>query len=272
MTDILRIVTATFSTAAFAALLGLGLAIAARKFRVQKDKKVQAIEDALPGLNCGVCGYAGCATYAEVLASGEEEDGEKCTPGGSETLEALSALLGVTPSGTVTPMVARLACAGGNGIAKKDFLYQGYADCEAAWLHFEGDKGCKYGCLGLGSCVKVCPVDAIDYTDNGLVKVDEKKCISCELCATICPTGVMKMIPADAQWFVACNSRDKAKLTKSLCSVGCIGCRICEKKFPESGFKVADNLSQFVYNEEEGTGQDGAESACPPKCIIKIKD
>ena len=46
-------------------LLGLGLvtatvlAVASRVFHVEEDPRVQAVLEALPGANCGGCGYAG---------------------------------------------------------------------------------------------------------------------------------------------------------------------------------------------------------------------
>ena len=51
-------------------LLGLGLvtatvlAVASRVFHVEEDPRVQAVLEALPGANCGGCGYAGCEGYA----------------------------------------------------------------------------------------------------------------------------------------------------------------------------------------------------------------
>jgi len=272
MDQILRILAAFLSTSAFAALLGLGLAAASRRLKVEKDETVEKLIGVLPGLNCGACGYPGCESYAEALAAEEDTDISKCSPGGPEAKTGLGEILGLDVDTSGVRMVARPACAGGDGVAVRDFLYSGYADCEAAYVHFQGDKGCKYGCLGLGSCVKSCPVDAISYTDDGLVRVDPETCIGCEICVAVCPTGVMKMIPENADWFVACSSKDKAKVTKSLCKVGCIGCRICERKFPDAGFVVADNLSVLEYNN--GTGEQRAEAAaaCPPKCIIRIKD
>ena len=273
MESLIRILAAFLSTSAFAALLGFGLAIAAKRLRVEKDETVEKLSDVLPGLNCGACGYAGCEGYAEALAAGRDEDISKCSPGGSEVKTGLGDVLGITASGDQRRMVARLACLGGDGVAVRDFLYGGYADCESARGHFDGDKGCKHGCLGLGSCVKSCPVHAIEYTSNGLVRVDEDLCIGCEVCVAVCPTGVMKMVDAESEWFVACNSTDKAKVTKSLCTAGCIGCRICERKFPDAGFKVTDNLSVLNYTDAiDNEGCQAASAACPPKCIIKIKD
>ncbi len=272
MDSILRILFAFLSTSVFAALLGLGLAFASKKFRVEKDKKVEDLTGVLPGLNCGACGYAGCESYAEALAAGNDDDITKCTPGGSDTLAGLGRVLGLEVDDSKVRMVARLACAGGDGIAVREYQYIGYQDCEAASMHFEGDKGCKHGCMGLGSCVKSCPVDAISYTKNGLVEVDPDKCIGCEICVAVCPTGVMKMVPENIDWFVACNSTDKAKATKTVCSVGCIGCRICERKFPDAGFIVTDNLSILDYNVKNGEQQAAAAAACPPKCIISTKE
>jgi len=271
MENLLRVLYALAATSAFSILLGAGLAIASRKLKVKSDKRVESLIAALPGLNCGVCGYAGCEFYAKALASETDSDIAKCSPGGPDTQGSLAKLLGIEAGEISTRMVARLACLGGNGIAKKEFTYLGYSDCESAYSQFHGDKGCKYGCLGLGSCVKSCPVDAISCTGTGLVRVDPELCIGCEICVAVCPTGVMTMAPKNAKWFVACKSKDPPKLTKKHCRAGCIGCRICERKFPGSGFVVSDNLSMLVYsddaNEEE---QRAASTACPPKCIIGI--
>lgn len=271
MEGFLRIVGAVLSTSLFSALLGFGLAAASKKLRVVRSPKLEKLLTALPGLNCGVCGYTGCEAYAEALAGEEDSDPGKCRPGGVEAVTTISRILGVELVKGTQRMVAHLACQGGDDIAVREFLYRGYSDCEAVRIHFQGDKGCKYGCLGLGTCVKCCPVDAIAHTDNGLVQVDASLCIGCEICAAVCPSGVMKMIPANAKWHVACNSQDKAKTTKSLCRAGCIGCRICERKFPDSGFIVADNLSRLDYDRITEEGLEAVADACPPKCIVRTK-
>ena len=41
-------------------VLGLGLAIASKIMAVPVDEKAEAITEALPGANCGACGYSGC--------------------------------------------------------------------------------------------------------------------------------------------------------------------------------------------------------------------
>ena len=72
-------------------ILGLGLAVADKKFAVEKDEKLVALEEAMPGANCGGCGYAGCQAYAEAVFNGEAKPG-LCSPGG-DALDALHELL-----------------------------------------------------------------------------------------------------------------------------------------------------------------------------------
>lgn len=52
-------------------LFGIILGIAAIKFRVERDPKIDSIREALPGANCGGCGFAGCDALAEAIAAGK---------------------------------------------------------------------------------------------------------------------------------------------------------------------------------------------------------
>ena len=253
------------------ALLGLGLAVAAKKLRVEKDKTVEALGGFLPGLNCGSCGYAGCEPYAEALAAGTDTDITKCKPGGSVCLDGLGEVLGIEVDTRGPKLVAQVHCRGGEGTAETRYNYKGLQNCNAATILFGGDKSCQYGCLGLGSCMQVCPTDAIFYDSDNLVWVDKNKCISCEKCVAICPTNVIKMIPADADVIVACNSRDKGKDTKSKCKVGCIGCQICNRKFPDAGYKITENLSIVGYTQR-GPGRKEAIEKCPTNSILALED
>ena len=51
----------------------------------------------------------------------------------------------------------------------------------------------KEGCMHCGdaACMQACPTGAIDYTEMGTVKIDEKKCIGCNYCIRACPFDVM---------------------------------------------------------------------------------
>ncbi len=266
--NFMEIVYSFISVAALGAVLGIGLAIASRLLAVKKDERIEKVENLLPGLNCGACGFAGCASYAEAIVESDEEL-TKCSPGGAETATALAEVMGKEVDVSAEKRVAQVHCRGTKATSSYLYQYRGLKDCNALHLHFDGDKECKHGCLGLGSCIKVCPVDAIDYDAEGCVWVDRDTCIACGKCIDICPTGVIQWIPYDADYIVACNSNDKGGKVKKYCSVGCIGCKICEKKAPEGGFKVEDFLSRIDYGAS-GDRKAGAD-ACPTKCIISVE-
>ena len=51
--------------------VGVVLGVAGIKFKVDVDQKVAAVLAALPGNNCGGCGFAGCSGLAAAIAKGE---------------------------------------------------------------------------------------------------------------------------------------------------------------------------------------------------------
>jgi Na+-translocating ferredoxin:NAD+ oxidoreductase RNF subunit RnfB len=248
-------------------LLGLGLAVASRLLAVRKDERVEAIEKALPGSNCGACGFAGCAAYAAEIVGGEVAL-DMCTVGGPNVARQIAEIMGSDYEAVETvKQVPQVHCRGGGEAAQRAFEYSGVTDCVALNALFGGNRTCKYGCLGLGSCIAVCPVDAIYYDSEGLVWVHKDICIACGQCVKICPTGVMQWLPHSADYLVACNSKDKGGKVRKYCKVGCIACKICEKKSPEGGYRIEDNLSRIDY-QISGDRSEGAE-ACPTKCIVR---
>ena len=52
-------------------LFGLLLAFASKAFAVEVDPMVDALLSALPGANCGACGYPGCQGLANALFEGK---------------------------------------------------------------------------------------------------------------------------------------------------------------------------------------------------------
>ncbi len=60
--------------------IGLALSVAAKKFEVKEDPKVEEIINVLPGANCGMCGYAGCAAYAHAIVE-QHASFDLCVPG-----------------------------------------------------------------------------------------------------------------------------------------------------------------------------------------------
>lgn len=262
---VLNILKAFLVVGIFGGLLGYLLSLAAKLFAVEKDEKVEAVEKALPGLNCGACGYAGCSGYADAVINTDARL-TLCTPGGPEVAKKIGEILGKEVETSKTRKVAQIHCRGGKETSDYTYNYDGIDDCNAMHILYRGNKTCKYGCLGLGSCIKVCPVDAIYYDDNDLIWIDSDRCISCGKCIDICPVKVIKWVPYGVDVIVACNSKDPGKVVRKICKVGCIACKLCEKKSPEGGYTVENNLSTIDYSIK-GSRIDGMK-ACPPKCII----
>lgn len=46
-------------------------------------------------------------------------------------------------------------------------------------------------CVACGSCVKVCPKDAISVWKGVCAKVDETTCVGCGKCEKECPAGTI---------------------------------------------------------------------------------
>lgn len=240
----------------------LALGLAARKFAVETDPRELAIVEVLSGANCGACGYPGCAAYAKAVAAGEAPP-NLCTPGGQETLENISHIMG-TAALAHTPQVAVVACQGDNVKATEKYRYLGLEDCVAAQGIAEGPKECPGGCVGLGSCARACPFGAIEITLEGLAVVSREKCTGCKLCVSICPRDVIYMAPLTTTVHVLCNSNDKGAVVRKYCKVGCIACHICVKAAPEA-YRVEDNLARVAYKKDEEARV--AVAKCPTKCI-----
>lgn len=134
---------------------GSALAWIARKFGVEENEQVLAVAEALPGINCGGCGFPGCAEYAKAIVE-REVALNLCTPGGAAMAAKLGEMTGRAVE-AAEPKVALVRCSGGLSQAKRHFVYNGIADCIAAQALGGGDKACPYGCLGYGSCARVCP-------------------------------------------------------------------------------------------------------------------
>ncbi|HPG38017.1 MAG TPA: RnfABCDGE type electron transport complex subunit B [bacterium] len=224
-------------------LFGAGLAFAAKKFAVEVDPRVAQIIEILPGANCGSCGRPGCSAYAEAVSSGALPP-NRCTPGGKNVAERISSILGLVGVEMEEPKVAVVQCQGGKNEAVEKYLYEGIHDCNAAVLIGGGLKGCQYGCLGLGSCVKACPFDAMYMNDNGLPVVIEDKCTACGICVSTCPRGIMRLISRNQNVFLGCVSQEKLKAVKSVCTVGCFACKICvtPKVTPSEAIVMEGNL------------------------------
>ena len=218
---------------------GIALASAARKFHVPTNPLVEEVRENLPSANCGACGYAGCQTYAEKVVEDENVSPSLCTPGGKVVAIDISRLTHKT-MGEIKEVVAMLRCSGTDSVARKQAEYDGIHTCSAANLSFGGAKACKYGCLGLGDCVRVCAFDAMKIGDSGIVEIDYTKCTGCGLCIPTCPKACLVSYPRQHRVALTCQSKDKGKAVKDTCQVGCIQCQACIKKCPAHAITMTD--------------------------------
>ncbi|HHT9133643.1 MAG TPA: RnfABCDGE type electron transport complex subunit B [Candidatus Avalokitesvara rifleensis] len=245
---------------------GFGLAIATEKFHVEIDPKQAQVENALPGINCGACGYPGCGKYAEVVAKGVAAV-NLCVPGGGETADVIGGIMGVKAE-KMEKRVAVLMCSAKN--VKDKFNYSGVKTCRAAFLTQGGQKGCEYGCLGLDDCEVVCPTEAIYLDENKLPHVIEERCIACGKCAEICPKNLYQVLPISKYVHVRCMSLDKGGVAKKKCDNPCIACIKCEKVCPFDAIHVKNNLAIIDYNKCTSCGE--CVKVCPTNIIRNYRD
>jgi len=253
-------------------MLGLGsgfavvLLIASEKLKVKLDPKIEQIHEALPNLDCGGCGFAGCGQYAKAILENPELIG-LCAPGGPETSQKIAGILSLQISDSGAPKRPIVHCRAHTDDKTYYAKYQGIPTCIAANA-LPIVQACKFGCLGFDDCVSACKFDAL-YIVDGLATVDYEKCTGCGACSKACPRNLIEMVPFSREnmMTVACSSKENGKTTRSMCKVGCIGCGLCAKQ--TDIFSVEDNLALLDYEKYQPTEQtETALNKCPTGVII----
>ncbi len=246
------------------ALSALLLTFATAKFGIKGDEREGAIRDALPGANCGACGYSGCDGYAKALAEGKTDKTNLCVPGGDNTSKEIAAIMGLEAE-DVVELVAYVACNGSCRPSERKYDYEGPKTCKSANTLYQGDNFCNFACLGYGDCEKVCPRDAIGFNPLGVAEIDPQKCIGCGLCAKECPNGIIHIVKDTTRVVVKCNNHYKGQMVRIYCNNGCIACGKCERTCPNGAIHVTDNLALIDYDKCTACGL--CVAACPVKCI-----
>ena len=262
--DITAIILAAVVVGGIGLVIAILLGIASEKFKVPVNEKEVAVRAELPGNNCGGCGYAGCDGLAKAIANGEAAVGA-CPVGGPSAAEKIGAIMGVE-AGDFVKQVAFVKCAGTCEKASNKYEYTGQMSCvEAMNVPGEGPKGCSFGCMGFGSCVKACPFDAIHIV-NGVAVVDRDACKACGKCIAKCPHHLIELAPYEQKTFVGCSSHAKGKAVTTACELGCIGCKKCEKTCPNGAITVTDFCAHIDYDKCTNCG--ACKEACPRKVIL----
>jgi NADPH-dependent glutamate synthase beta subunit-like oxidoreductase/Na+-translocating ferredoxin:NAD+ oxidoreductase RNF subunit RnfB len=172
-------------------VIGTALVIASKAFYVYEDPKVLAIDDVLPGANCGGCGLPGCTANAQAIVEGKASV-NSCVAAGDDVAQAIAAIMGVSVTDK-EPEFAAPGCYYGNARADLNYDYQGIRDCRAAAMLLGGMKVCRIGCLGLGTCVTACMFNALSMGPDGLPVVNEENCTGCGACEKICPKNIIRL-------------------------------------------------------------------------------
>ena len=242
-----------------------------KAFAVEVDPRIDQVNEALPGANCGGCGYVGCNEYAEaVVLNGESIT--LCPVGGEACAKELAEILGVEVEESY-PYRPAVHCAATKEEKLGQHEYKGEQTCTAANL-VNGVIGCTYGCLGLGDCVKSCKFDAMEIVD-GKVEIDYEKCVGCGACEKECPRHVISMVPfkTTEMFVVACSNGDFGKDVKSVCKVGCMGCKACTR-VSEGLFEMKGNTAQIDYDKYDPSqvpeAMEVVLNKCPMKAIVRL--
>lgn len=247
-------------------VLGLILAYASKKFHVPTDPKLDLVIEALPGANCGACGFPGCAGCGTAIYEGKAPV-NACPVGGAATALLVGNIMGLTSDSSSVKLVAKVKCNGTATTAKTIYEYSGANSCLLAKTSFSGMKACNYGCFGLGTCAAACPFDAIEMI-NDLPKVNPKKCTACGICVKACPQYLMELVPQIQRVFVNCNNLEKGKAVIQGCSVACIKCKKCEKACNYDAIHV-ELVAAIDYAKCTNCG--ACEAVCPTHAITMNK-
>ncbi len=258
------IITAALMIGGIGLIVGIFLSFAGKAFFVPVDEREAEITEALPGANCGACGYSGCAALASAIAKGEAPV-NACVVGQAPVAKAVGDIMGVT-SDASERKVAFVRCIGDCERTEDRYQYTGAKSClMTSYAPNKGPKSCSFGCTGFGDCVRVCEYDAM-HIEKGIAVVDSEHCVDCRKCIKACPKGLIIEVPYGAASRIGCSSIEKGKTVMANCKAGCISCGKCERTCPQKAIAMGSGYPEINYALCNGCGL--CKEACPRKCII----
>ena len=243
-------------------LVGILLGRASKIFHVEENETEIKVREALPGNNCGGCGYPGCDGLAKAIAEGQAPV-NACPVGGAPVADRIREIMGGGEDQPAEEMTAFVRCGGGCDKAVDVYEYVGPEVCSIAVnTPNGGPKACRFGCLGYGECVGVCEFGALSL-ENGIAVVDPDKCVACGKCVKTCPRGIISLVPKGKKHHIRCSSKDRGLDVKKTCSVGCLACTLCVKQCPKEAIRMDGNLPVIDYEKCVNCG------VCAQKCPAK---
>ena len=242
-------------------VFGILLMFANKVFEMPANPTRDAVRNALPGANCGGCGFAGCDALAEAIAAGTAPI-SACPVGGAAVANEIAKILGLEDLPDQVRNVATVVCQGSSDRCLNKFEYHGIHDCVAASLINDGNRACKYACLGLGTCVRACKFDAIHINEKtGIAEVDPEKCTGCGACVRACPKNVLSLQPETVPVRLLCRAAEEGHLVSDNCRIGCVGCGICKEACQFGAITMENNLP--VIDRSKCVGCMMCAEACP---------
>jgi electron transport complex protein RnfB len=258
------------SLGAIGLLAAVILFFVAQKFKVEEDPRIDDVDEALPGANCGGCGYAGCRNFAEGIIQKGTLEGFNCPVGGADLMLELGKVLGWEAE-VKEPQIAVVRCNGTCELAPKKVQYDGATSCFVANALFSGENGCAYGCLGCGDCVESCDFDAMYMDDETGLPIVKSNCVACGACVKACPRDIIELRNVgkkERRIYVNCVNKEKGALARKNCKVACIGCGACVKECKFDAITMENNLAYIDYEKCKLCRK--CAPVCPTNSIIEL--
>lgn len=68
---------------------------------------------------------------------------------------------------------------------------------------------CKFACIGLGDCAKICPQNAIKIINKTAVITEQ--CSGCGKCINVCPLNIIRLVPENTTEYTLCGNKSGEK-------------------------------------------------------------
>ena len=227
---------------------------------MKTDERLPKLVDALPGANCGGCGFAGCQAYAQAVLDGRASVGQ-CGVGGAASAERMAQILRGR---------GRRAGAPGrhgemprqNHLQRAAMRHRTIAAARCSW-----PETATSACPTAASVSEPASRSALLARSPSWTAWRGSTRKMHRLCAVRrgLPAQGDRSVSRNADIVVACSNRERGARTREVCGIGCIGCHLCERLCEFDAIHVVENLAVIDYERCVSCGQCAA--VCPRRLI-----